>query len=269
MKIQVVSDLHLEFLSTDQSVELAHKISWGNSSNVLILAGDICSLADKSITNLYAFINLLESKGYSDIIYILGNHEYYGCSPIEVYGKINKLCKYRPNLHVLENNFIQVQDITFFGTTLWFEENVDTSMMRYYMNDYRCIRSERSEDCFAPDTWSKKAIKFIKSVPDDESKKVLITHHVPHSRFISEKYVGNEMNCFYLNEIGKFLDKFDLVTFGHSHESVDYQFSDRCHAISNPRGYLKAPDTCISYSNNSSSTEGSNDKFQYQLVVEV
>lgn len=103
----------------------------------------------------------------------------------------------------------------------------------------------------------------------DENKKVLITHHVPHSRFISEKYVGNEMNCFYLTEIGKYLDKFDLVTFGHSHESVYQQFSDRCHAISNPRGYLKAPDTCISYSNSSSNTEGSNDKFQYQLIVEV
>ena len=111
---------------------------------------------------------------------------------------------------------------------------------------------------FTPDVWCRKALSYIHNIPDDESKKILITHHVSHSRFISRKYVGNKMNYFYLNEIGKYLNKFDLVTFGHSHDSVNYQFSDRTLAMSNPRGYIDSPNL-----------EGTNEKFNYQLVVEV
>lgn len=261
MKIQIVSDLHLEFLSLNQVEEVAYKIS-NSPTETLILAGDICSFKRPSIYNLYSFLDVIQER-YKNIVYVLGNHEYYGCSALEVANLIGALNYSRPNLEVLENNYLTIDDVTFYGTTLWFEETVEASMKRLYLNDYRKIQD------FIPDEWSRKAIQFIKNIPNDVSKKVLITHHVPHSRFISEKYVDNEMNCFYLNEIGKYLNKFDLVTFGHSHESVNYQFSERTKAVSNPRGYLKAPDTCISYSNSSSSTEGSNDKFQYQLIVEV
>lgn len=252
MKIQVVSDLHLEFLCRSQIVELADRISWKNSADVLVLAGDICSLADKTYFKLITFLDEIIDR-YNYFVYVFGNHEYYGCSVKEVERKYLRLLNaYNyDNFFVLDTESITLEDVTFYGTTLWFEETVETSLKRCYMNDYRKIQD------FTPNDWSRKAIKFIKSIPDDENKKVLITHHVPHSRFISEKYVGNEMDCFYLNEIGKYLDKFDLVTFGHSHESVNYQFSERTRAISNPRGYVDK------------NNEGSNDKFQYQLIVEV
>lgn len=266
MKVQIVSDLHLEFLSKDQVVEIADRITYKSPADILILAGDICSWSEKRVDRLDTFLDKVVNI-YDNVLYVLGNHEYYGCSYSEVQITKRKLEYEWDNLSILDNEEITIDSLgnitTFYGTTLWFEETVDTSLLRYYMNDYAAIRD------FTPDDWSRKAIQFIKNIPDDKNKKVLITHHVPHSRFISDKYTEGKMNCFYLNEIGKYLDKFDLVTFGHSHESVDYQFSDRTKAISNPRGYLKAPDTCISYLNSSSSTEGSNDKFQYQLIVEV
>jgi len=260
MKIQLVSDLHLEFLIPVQVEELAYKIS-NSPAQTLILAGDICALNKTCVSNLYTFLDIVQDR-YENIIYVLGNHEYYGCSFKEVQCQILLLLTNYRNVHTLENDQITIDNITFYGTTLWFEENVDTQLLKYHLNDYRCIKD------FAPDKWSREAIKFIKSIEDNESKKVLITHHVPHSRFISPKYVGNEMNCFYLNDIGKYLSKFDLSVFGHSHDSIDHQFSDRCRAISNPRGYPKTPNTCITYPNNSG-IEGDNDKFQYQLIVEV
>ena len=250
MKIQIVSDLHLKFLSNDQVIELADKISKDSPAEVLILAGDICSLSERSISKFTTFIDEVKDN-YLKIIYVSGNHEYYGTSRQEIHELKHKLVKYRPNLCMLENESILVDNIIFYGTTLWFEETVETNLLRYNLNDYRYIQN------FQPDDWSRKAIQFIKNIPNDSTKKVLITHHVPHSRFISPKYVGNDMNCFYLNEIGKYLGKFDLVTFGHSHDSVNYQFSERTLAISNPRGYPK------------SNSEGENDKFEYQLVVEV
>ena len=255
MKVQIVSDLHLEFLSTDQVKEVADRITYKTPADILILAGDICSWSEKRIDRLDTFLDKVVNT-YDNVLYVLGNHEYYGCSYSEVQIIKRKLEYEWDNLSILDNEEISIDSLgditTFYGTTLWFEETVEASMKRQYLNDYRCIRD------FTPDVWCREAIKFIKLIPDDEGKKVLITHHVPHSRFISEKYVGNEMNCFYLNEIGKYLNKFDLVTFGHSHESVDQQFSDRCKAVSNPRGYV-----------DSVGAEGSNDKFEYKLIVEV
>jgi len=261
MKIQLVSDLHLEFLIPVQVIELADRISYKTPASTLIMSGDICALNKRSSGNLSHFLDVVQDR-YENILYVLGNHEYYGTSYEEVHNLLEKRIKYIPNLYVLENNSEKIEDITFYGTSLWFEETIETNLLKYNLNDYRCIKD------FTPDKWSREAIKFIKNIEDSESKKVLITHHVPHSRFISPKYVGNEMNCFYLNDIGKFLDKFDLAVFGHSHDSIDQQFSDRCRAISNPRGYPKTPNTCITYPN-SSSTEGENNKFQYQLIVEV
>lgn len=256
LRLQLTSDLHLEFLNKEQVEELANRISYNTSADVLILSGDICSFSSESINNLYTFLNVIKDS-YPDIIYVLGNHEYYGTSKQEVHELKHRLKKYYSNLYILENESVtirkfEVEDVTFYGTTLWFEETVETSLIRYSLNDYRYIKD------FTPDVWCRKALSYIRNIPDSESKKVLITHHVPHSRLISPKYVGNEMNCFYLNEIGKYLNKFDLVTFGHSHESVNYQFSDRTLAMSNPRGYIDSPNL-----------EGTNDKFNYQLIVEV
>lgn len=259
MKIQLVSDLHLEFFNTEQIVKLVDKLSLKSNADVLILAGDICSLNPKSRGNFSTFINLIEDR-YPGIIYILGNHEYYGTSRQEIYELRHRISKYHNNLHLLENKSLVIGDsnsndsssITFYGTTLWFEETVEANLKKYSLNDYHQIKD------FTPDIWCRKAISYIKQIPNDSSKKVLITHHVPHSRFISPKYIGNELNCFYLNEIGKYLDKFDLVVFGHSHESVNCQFSERTLAISNPRGYVNFP-----------STEGENNNFNYQLIIDI
>lgn len=251
MKIQIVSDLHLEFLNIEQVEELAGRMSYKTIAEVLILSGDICSFSSNSINNLYTFLDVLKDN-YSDIIYVLGNHEYYGTSKQEVHELGHKLSRYYFNFHILENESVVLKDITFYGTTLWFKETVETSLIRYSLNDYRYIKD------FTPDIWCRKALSYICNIPDSESKKVLVTHHVPHSRFISFKYVSDEMNCFYLNEIGKYLNKFDLVTFGHSHDSVNYQFSERTLAMSNPRGYIDFPNL-----------EGTNEKFEYQLIVEV
>lgn len=253
MKIQLVSDLHLEFLIPEQVEELANRISYNTKADVLVLAGDICAFNRRSIANLYTFLDAIEDK-YQYIIYIFGNHEYYGTSYEEVKDIVEKL-RYYFNLYILENNSLTIKElgnITLYGTTLWFEETIETNLLKYNLNDYRHIKD------FTPDKWSREAIQYIKNIENNGSKKVLITHHVPHSRFISPKYVGNEMNCFYLNEIGKYLDKFDLAVFGHSHDSVDQQFSDRCRAVSNPRGYV-----------DSTGNERENDKFQYQLILEV
>ena len=249
MKVQIASDLHLEFLSIEQVKELANRLSLNTIAHMLILAGDICSWNSKSLPNLYTFLDILKDR-YENIIYVLGNHEYYGCSYSEVQTLKSKIKYKYHELSILENESLTIRGTTFYGTTLWFEETVEAQLLKYQLNDYRCIRE------FEPDKWAREAISFIKSIPQNDSRKVLTTHHVPRSIYISEKYVGSEMNCFYLNEIGKYLPKFELAIFGHSHSSVNHIREHNYRSISNPRGYPR-------------SSESENEDFNYQLVVEI
>ena len=49
MKVQIVSDLHLEFLNKEQVEELADRVSYNTEAEVLILSGDICSFSKNYI----------------------------------------------------------------------------------------------------------------------------------------------------------------------------------------------------------------------------
>ena len=134
LRLQLVSDLHLEFLNKEQVEEIADRILYKTFVDVLILSGDICSLSSKSIDNFYTFLDAIKNS-YPDIIYVLGNHEYYGTSKQEVHELGYKLSRYYFNFHILENSSLVLRDVTFYGTTLWFKETIEASLMRYSLND--------------------------------------------------------------------------------------------------------------------------------------
>jgi predicted phosphodiesterase len=102
MKIQVISDLHQEFGFMDLSFE---------GANVVILAGDI-NLGTKGIEWIKATITKVP------VIYVLGNHEYYKGSYPKTLNAITNSAS-DTNVHVLENEAVTVDDVTFHGATLW------------------------------------------------------------------------------------------------------------------------------------------------------
>lgn len=101
MKIQVLSDLHIEFRPFDIP---------DTDADVVVLAGDI-HLGIKGI--IWAIKNISNKP----VIYVLGNHEYYG----QTYPKLIKKLKETStgtNVQILENELIQIGGVNFLGCTL-------------------------------------------------------------------------------------------------------------------------------------------------------
>lgn len=129
MRTRIISDLHLEFGISNFSF---------NDIDLVILAGDV-HIGTKGIE--WILDNIKEIP----VIYILGNHEYYKNTYPTILNKIKELANLT-NIHVLENESVEIQGVTFHGTTLWtnFElfGNPENSgyTCQQKMNDYKLIR---------------------------------------------------------------------------------------------------------------------------------
>ena len=139
LKIQFMSDLHLEFATMPVPEVLG---------DVLVLAGDIHLGA-----NALPWIEQC-AKEFKDVIYILGNHEYYGQKmwklpnnitaslagysmddpkwpDAETLPKPTKLFEPLTNVHFLDNECIEIDGVNFIGTTLW---SIAAPILNYCMN---------------------------------------------------------------------------------------------------------------------------------------
>ncbi len=111
MKIQYASDLHLEFA---QNYSFLHRDRLISKADILILAGDI-TLFYKNHDKEKYFDFLSES--FKEVYWLPGNHEYYGSDVIR-YHKFHEK-KIRPNIHVVKNQVVSVNDVNLIFSTLW------------------------------------------------------------------------------------------------------------------------------------------------------
>lgn len=235
-----MSDLHLEF-HRDNGESFIKSID-PNQSDVLVLAGDICSksMIKQSLQMIsYHFYN-------QQIIYVSGNHEFYSSTKDEVLETIKETCKEYDNIKFLDNEIFEINGVRFIGSTLWFDHPGERIYTDKELNDFNCIL-----DIY---DWIKQAgndsIKFLKE--NVKENDVIITHHLPHEKSISSTYKGSSLNRYFLHSFAYqiFDNKPKLWIHGHTHQSLDY-IHDGCRVVCNPTGYL---------------TE--NAKFDRKLIVE-
>lgn len=149
MKIAICSDLHLEFGT----------ISLENTENaqVLILSGDICVAKDIGERDAYNAVGEHDKSSkvhtffqeccarFPRVLYIAGNHEHYHGDYATTIAILRDRLRYLDNLHILDKEFVEVDDVCFAGGTLWTDMNgedpITLSSIRSYMNDYRVIEN--------------------------------------------------------------------------------------------------------------------------------
>jgi predicted phosphodiesterase len=150
VKIQIVSDTHLEFRG-DNFQKLIKP-----SAPILLLLGDICACGNLDDYEIYKkFITFLSTK-FKFIFHVPGNHEYYtvGNKNITIDDTINgidnKLRKFTSelkNVFFLNNNTVRLKIdkkvYVFIGSTLWTYINPsDRKNIALMMNDYKYIYME-------------------------------------------------------------------------------------------------------------------------------
>lgn len=245
--VGILSDLHLE--SSNMKLE-------NISCDVLVLAGDICT--DFSVTSRFLEYNIPTDM---PVIYVPGNHEYEGKRLKDVMPKLKDLEKDFPNLHVLQNEAINIDRIRFIGTTLW--SNFEGSGINWKAElkkwskqnivDFSYIFKENEETSIPkfvswnPDDMEKefnKAYQFLefelKRNPT-ENTKFVVTHFAPHQKSVAKEYEGKLHNAYWVNDLPELMGYSDYWVHGHTHATMDYEV-EGTRVVCNPRGYSKIYD---------------------------
>lgn len=236
MKIQVISDLHQEFGYSELSFD---------NADVVVFAGDV----NLGIKGLHWIQSRIKDK---PVIYVLGNHEYYKSAYPKVLNKLKSLA-INTNIHVLEDSFVDIDDVRFHGCTLWTDFSIFGDAMEYgiicqsAMNDYKMIKRDpsyskmRTIDTYRIHQVSRKWLNGS-LLSSEKAKNIVITHHAPSLQSVSEQYKSHPVTAAYASNMEDFILNHlpDFWIHGHIHTPSRYQIG-RTKIICNPHGYIDEP----------------------------
>lgn len=226
-----------------------------NGADVLILGGDIM-LAEKLLkpeSELgLRFRNFLKrcSSQFPHVIYIAGNHEFYGGYFHKSLDQLRMACGVHDNIYFLERDTKIIDDVVFVGGTLWTDMNKFDPLTLYavrdMMTDYRAITNDHNGfiKLKPADTCERhrRTLQYIElTVKEHADKRVIVvSHHTPSFQSCHEQYSNDYiMNGAYHSDLTDIIlnnPQIRLWTCGHTHNAHWYYIGDTMVAC-NPRGY--------------------------------
>ena len=235
MRIQPVSDLHLEF-DPDHGKQFAQTLPV--RGDVLVLAGDILPI--RRPPHVREMLGWFCDR-FPLVVYVPGNHEYYKPSPAAGSELLATCARDFPNLRLLDPGVTEIEGTRFVGATLWFPPTPDEEQYRGFLADFALIES------FVP--WVHEAharhVAFLEQ--NVCAGDVVITHFVPHPGSIAPQYVGNPLNRFFVaGDVTPLVEERGarLWIHGHTHVSFDYRVG-QTRVLCNARGYPAEPGTSM------------------------
>jgi predicted phosphodiesterase len=235
LRLAFFSDLHLECGAFESSALEA---------DIVVLAGDIAPKL-----NGLRFAEQLAQR--CEVLYILGNHEFYG-THTNLANKLKSLASSR--VHILDNDDFVFRDVRFLGCTLWTDfELIEHKELAYVtalggMNDYRRIRNAdagykrlRPGHTITKHLHSRTWLEGKLREPFD-GKTVVITHHAPSIRSLHERDFAEPISSAYASHLDALVQesRAALWLHGHTHRNVDYQIGET-RILTNQRGYPDEP----------------------------
>ena len=234
MRIQYVSDLHLEFGGSEVIDQIGEC-----ESDCLVLAGDVS--VHKNIAQAIRCIYEVSKK---PVIFVPGNHEYYDTSRKFQDEHFRNAWKTDPDVHYLNEGCLRLDGVVFIGATGWWDESygpVKTKQVLNGMSDFSAIADIEAADWGV--SWGKQAHRFFQQELERcsslNSKIVCISHNAPTRMSVLPHYDEHYLNACYANDWLHFLQDYkpDLWIHGHMHDTLDYCVSNTP-VICNPRGYF-------------------------------
>ena len=239
MKIQVVSDLHLEFHNPLPPV--------AGDADVLICAGDLAPI------NTGAVRYTAEAWAKAPhILYVPGNHEYYGADIDRARKQLAEECA-KHGITLLDTDAIVIDEVHFIGATLWtdflvdglasepgahraalgvsdFDGRIQHERGTGRFTTYESVRRHREERAFIE--------AELADAERDGTTAVVISHHAPTPRSIAPKFCGSTLNPAFASNLEPVIARYQpaLWIHGHVHSSVDVTLGDT-RILANPGGY--------------------------------
>ncbi|TNF95949.1 MAG: hypothetical protein EP297_11205 [Gammaproteobacteria bacterium] len=249
MKIQILSDLHNEFLRHSRQ-NPKHK--WDGSipetdADIIVLAGDI-DTGTQGVEWAIGESGRLEKP----IVYVMGNHEFYTNEYFSLKKKIAQRC-HDTDVHCLDCSLFFMGDVRFIGATLWTDYKSDArtpqDLAMFHaaktLADHHVITfdSGDAEKIFQPFdalTIHKDELDWLEEqlARKFNGKTVVVTHHGPHQVCQHPRFPVNELTGAFHSDLSSLIDDndIDIWIYGHTHANLDVVVSDT-RIIANQAGY--------------------------------
>ena len=221
------------------------EIDYGDADVVAFL-GDI----GNGLQPLEMMKEVMEAKEGRKVIYIIGNHEYYGHELNDMNQKIRDKAK-EYGIIILDDATHEIDGITFIGATLWTDYEVDPTMPTTAamavaargINDHRVIRNAKTGTMFS----TRDALtlnEYAKQFVFDEIEKagrencVVLSHHSPTKQGIAPQFEGSPLNGAFNNDWDDLIKEKGprIWAYGHTHWDIDLMIGDT-RVVSRQLGY--------------------------------
>jgi predicted phosphodiesterase len=229
-----LSDLHIEFADFDiPEVD----------ADVTVLAGDIHT-RDRALP----FARALSLR--RPVVYVAGNHEFYGTAIPKLYEKIR--CQAEDSaVHLLQNGAFILDNARFIGATLWTDYGLlgtgtrELGMVvgKTTMTDFKKIRTSPDYRKLSPAylyTSFRQTIGYLEAMlaTPHAGPTIVVTHHAPSMHSIELQYRNDPISASYASDLEDLIlsHEIDLWIHGHTHNCVDYTIG-KTRVVSNQRGY--------------------------------
>ncbi len=243
MKVGIFSDLHAEF---DENCCNFKDLN----CDLIVLAGDIHRW-NKSVEWIKK--NFPEDK---KIIYVAGNHEFYGTTIDKGIEFLKKEASKTNNIIFLEREEFVENDIVFLGTTLWSDFNLFgdfhkiKGIIKAKLNDFSMIKTENGERLNPENLRDRffQSLNFLeeKLKQNKDKKIVIITHNAPSIKAIDPSVLSLQNSYEYRKLAAAFASTLDylmkensnikLWIYGHTHYSTQFTIGKTI-TVSNQKGY--------------------------------
>ena len=242
MKLQIMSDLHIDFPNSRGAPPLAPGVS------LVVVAGDTCQGLVKSIEHLRGAY-----PPPTEIAMVAGNHELWSKKlSFEEHFAAGYAAAEFHGVHLLETDALVMRGVRILGATLWtdyglYGPNLREAAMRAAadeMLDHRRIkwsrepwRRFRPAEAFVMHHRSRMFFEEELAKPH-AGPTVCVSHHAMTMDAIAPANRRSIISASYASEMQPMLARFqpDLVVTGHTHHSIDLK-RGRTRIVSNPAGY--------------------------------
>jgi len=229
MKLQIASDLHLEFY--ENNINLDEIII--PSAPFLILAGDIGNPFHVNYQNFLLQCN----EKFEKTFLIMGNHECYNSSIEESKIQIENVVKNLPNIIFLYDSYYDILNIRILGTILWSkihptEEYIIKSSISDYIKIYQ--DKDKTKGNITPqiiNCFHQKHVNWLTSEIEkgkmDNQKLIIVTHHLPYFSLIPTLYQFARNNSSFASDLSYlFQEPIVFWICGHVHYRKTKKIND-------------------------------------------
>jgi Icc-related predicted phosphoesterase len=240
MRLQVFSDLHLEFGPFEPTLK---------HPDVVVLAGDIHvgTAGVKWAKQIFRDC---------PVIYVPGNHEFYNHAMPDLIQALKREAR-DSNVHVLENNACTINGYVFLGCSLWTDfqlwPNAREAMLfaNHEMSDFWLIQKKDGNKLYSAEDSVKRHAASVRWLArrlsrHDPTRTIVVTHHAPSHQSVSSQNAGDMLNAAFASDLDSMIraSRIPIWIHGHTHYNVDYKIG-ATRIYSNQRGYPNGKLRCF------------------------